>query len=169
MRIINEVILDTKDPAALLASDRQAILSRIKAMCGEQYTITHNQLNARIGKTILFILITKTLIGVSIEIPYDLQLLGQSNGCSLPSTIFFPLLYMVTISLNITTPSRQNTEAIASFADRILYDGAGAPVVYKPKRRVKSKSLRGAFTFVYAVGFIGSISLLVWAPAPAGL
>jgi len=163
MRIINEVILGTKGPAELLASDRETILSRIKAMCGEQYTITHNQLNARIGKTILFILITKTLIGISLEVPYDLAIFGVIEWTPLFINIFFPLLYMGTISMHINTPSRQNTEANASFADRILYEGAGVPVTYKPKRRVKSKSLRGTFTFVYVVGFIGSISLLVWA------
>jgi hypothetical protein len=69
---------------------------------------------------------------------------------------------MGTISSGIHTPSTHNTAEIANFADRILFAGAGAPVTYKPKRRVKSRSLNGVFTFVYTIGFIGSISLLVW-------
>jgi hypothetical protein len=69
---------------------------------------------------------------------------------------------MGTISVHISTPSKQNTEEIAGFAERILFEGSGAPVVYKPKRRVKSRSLNGIFSFVYAIGFIGSISLLVY-------
>jgi hypothetical protein len=162
MRIINEIIMDTNAPAELLASNRESVLARVKTMCAQQYEATHKQLNARIGKTILFILITKTLIGVSIEVPYDLAISKEIAWTPLLTNIFFPLLYMGTISAGIHTPSQQNTNEIAGFADRILYQGAGAPVVYKPKRRVKSRSLNGIFTFVYAVGFIGSISLLLW-------
>lgn len=162
IRIINEVIMDTTDPAEVLSVGRENTLGRIKSMCATQYALTNKQLNARIGKTILFILITKTLIGVSIEVPYDLAFEGMIMWIPLLINIFFPLLYLGTISASISTPSRQNTEEVAGFADRILYEGAGAPVVYKPKRRVKSKSLRGTFTFVYALGFVGSIALLIW-------
>jgi hypothetical protein len=163
MRIINELVMDTTEPSEVLSVSRENTLSRIKSMCTTQYNVTNKQLNARIGKTILFILITKTLIGVSIEVPYDLAVAGVIGWVPLLINIFFPLLYMGTISANIATPSRQNTQEVADFADRILYEGAGAPVVYKPKRRVKSKSLRGTFTFVYTLGFVGSIALMIWA------
>jgi hypothetical protein len=168
MRIINEVVMDTSAPAELLASERGSVVARIKTMCAQQYEATHNQLNARIAKTILFILITKTLIGVSIEIPYDLAVYHEISWTPLLINIFFPLLYMGTISAGIHTPSSQNTAEIANFADRILYNGAGAAVTYKPKRRVKSRALNGVFTFVYTIGFIGSISLLIWALTAVG-
>jgi hypothetical protein len=163
LRIINEVVMDTAAPVELLESGHDNLIGRIKVMCTTQYEVTHKQLGARIAKTIAFILITKTLIGISVEVPYDLTFFGTISWVPLIINIFFPLLYMLTISANISTPSRQNTEEIAGFADRILFEDAGAPVVYKPKRRVKSRSLNGIFTFVYAVGFIGSISLLIWA------
>ncbi len=163
MRIIRDFILDGDSATHLLVAGRDATLSRIKALAAAAYAATEKQLGVRIGRTILFILITKTLIGVSIEIPYDLSTAGVIGWTPLLINIFFPLIYLYTITLSIHTPGRQNTDVIASYADRILFDGAGPAVVYQPKRRVKSKSLNAAFNIVYAVGFIGSISLLVWA------
>jgi len=68
---------------------------------------------------------------------------------------------MATIGARIKMPSRQNTEVIATYIDRILYT-SDTPVVYKRRRRVKSSSLNLAFSVVYAIGFISSISLLIW-------
>ena len=90
------------------------------------------------------------------------SLLGAIAWTPLIINILFPLLYMTTIAARIATPSRQNTEVIAGYIDRILYDGAGTPVVYKVKRRLSSRSLNSMFSSVYAIGFIGSLALLVW-------
>lgn len=162
LRVLGELILNTSAPAELLTSGRDTVISRVKSTCTQLYDLTNKQLNSRIGKTILFILITKTLVGIAIEIPFDMAVYAHIAWTPLLINIFFPLLYMGTISAGISTPSRQNTEEVAGVADRILYEGAGAPVIYKPKRRVKSKSLRGIFTLVYTLGFMGSVALLVW-------
>jgi hypothetical protein len=163
MRILREYILGSKDAVQTLEAPRSETLSRVKTICAQQYVLVKDQLNARVAKTILFILITKTLIGISVEVPYDLAIYATISWLPLIVNIGFPLLYMATIGVRIQTPSRQNTEVVTNFVDRILYEDAGAPVVYKPKRRIKSKSLNGAFTFIYAIGFIGSIALVVLA------
>jgi hypothetical protein len=76
--------------------------------------------------------------------------------------IGFPLLYMATIGLRIQTPSRHNTDVVADYIDRILYAGTGAPVTYKLKRRIAKGSLSGVFSVVYAIGFVGTLALLVY-------
>ena len=161
IRILRELILEGGTPEKSL-DNRGETLSRIKDLCSREYENTRSTLNARIIKTILFIFVTKTLIGVSVEVPYDLFITGAIAWAPLIINILFPLLYMTTIAARIATPSRQNTEVIAGYIDRILYDGAGTPVVYKVKRRLSSRSLNSMFSSVYAIGFIGSLALLVW-------
>jgi hypothetical protein len=161
VRILRELLIENSSTDTLLENRAEAI-SRAKEVCASEYTRISKNLNARIIKTIFFIFITKTLIGISVEVPYDLILHGEIAWTPLVTNIILPVLYMLTISSRIHTPSRQNTEVVAGYIDRILYDHEGAPVTYKPKRRVSSASLNATFSAVYAIGFIGSLALLVW-------
>jgi hypothetical protein len=160
IRILRELVLEGISADSL--SRRAETISRVKDLCQREYESTRKSLNGRIIKSILFILITKTLIGVAVEIPWDILVYGAVSVTPLIINIVFPLLYMVLIATRIHTPSRQNTDVIAGYIDRILYEGAGDPVKYRTKRRVASRSLNSVFNFVYAVGFIGSLALLVW-------
>lgn len=161
MRILRELIIEDNSPAGVL-SDRGATLTRVKAICTQQYSLNRKKLHARIIKSILFILITKTILGVSVEIPYDLLGAGAIAWTPLLVNICFPLLYMATIGIRIHMPSRHNTDIVADYIDRILFVGAGTPVTYRLKRRIASRSLNGIFSVVYVIGFFGTFALLVW-------
>lgn len=161
MRILRELIVEVNGNIEIL-TQRPETLARTKEICGTEYARVRKSLNARIIKSILFVLVTKTLIGVSIEVPYDVFTTGSVAMEALLINIAFPPLYMIMISSRITTPGRQNTEVIADYVDRTLYDGGGAPIIYKPKRRMTNHSLMGVFTVVYAIGFVGSLALLLW-------
>jgi hypothetical protein len=160
IRILRELVIEGVNADSL--SKRPETIGRIKAICENEYEATAKGLNARIIKTILFILITKTLIGVAVEVPYDLFVKGAVAVVPLIINILFPPLYMALIASRITTPGKQNTEVIAGYIDRILYEGAGAPVAYKPKRRVASRSLVSVFNVVYVLGFFCSLGLIIW-------
>lgn len=161
MRIIRELVFDGFDASETLAN-RSATISKIKLLCAAEYERAHAQLNQRIIKTILFVLITKTVIGIGIEVPYDLAVYGHIGLQPLLINILFPPLYMALLSARITMPGSQNTEVVASFVDRILYEGAGAPIEYRPRKRRLSSSLGVLFNVVYALGFIGSIALMMF-------
>jgi hypothetical protein len=160
MRILREVILSS-DASAVLPN-RSKLLEVVRLTCGMQYQAVHDKLRSRVGKTILFVLITKTLVGVAIEVPYDLAVAGAVQWKALVANIAFPVLYLTGFSASITTPSKQNTELVTSYIDRILYDGAGAPVQYRPRRRVSKRSLNAIFNVIYALGFLLSLALLLW-------
>jgi hypothetical protein len=161
IRILREFIIEYPSAGQEL-TNRSEALSHLKEICTREYSRAKKSLNARTIRTIIFVLITKTLIGVAVEIPYDLLISETISWVPLLVNIAFPPLYMAFISSRIATPSRQNTEVIASYIDRILYEGAGTPVLYKPKRRIASSSLYQIFNIVYAIGFIGTMALFVW-------
>jgi hypothetical protein len=161
LRILRSLVYDGSSAANTL-QNRGATLSKVKLLCAAEYEQIHAQLSQRIIKTILFVLVTKTIVGLAIEVPYDLAVHGAIAWQPLLINILFPPLYMATISTRIRIPSSHNTEAVAALVDRILYEGAGAPVAYRPRRRRLSQGLRMAFNIVYALGFIGSLALMVF-------
>jgi hypothetical protein len=161
IRVLREVAVEGGVTAETLA-DRSAMIAKIKRVTQQQYKLVHERLNSQIGKAILFIFITKTLLGVAVEVPYDLSVHGVIAWLPLGLNILFPLIYMVLISARITTPGRHNTDLVASYVDRILYPEAGTAVQYRSRKRVTSRSLQAAFNVVYVIGFTLSFGLLIW-------
>ena len=72
-----------------LLANRGETLGRVKDICAAEYTHISNSLNGRIIKTIFFIFITKTLIGVAVEVPYDLFVSGAISWTPLVANIAF--------------------------------------------------------------------------------
>jgi hypothetical protein len=162
MRVLRELLTDTGVVPATM-TDRGATLARLKRLTELQYQLTHRHLRGQIAKALLFIFITKTLLGVGIEVPYDLAVHGAIDWLPLVLNIVFPVIYMIVIGARISTPGRQNTELVVDYADRILYQTARPTLEYRIRRRVSSSSLGVAFNVVYTVGFLISFGLVTWA------
>jgi hypothetical protein len=167
IRILRELMIEQPQVGQLM-KNRGETLGRAKDVTASEYIRISDNLNKRITRSILFVLVTKTLVGIAIEVPYDLYVHGEIIWPPLIANILFPVIYLATIASRISTPGRQNTEVIAGYIDRILYDHGGTPVSYKPRRRVKSYSLNVVFSTIYALGFIGSLALLVYILNVAG-
>jgi hypothetical protein len=163
MRLLRELIYDGSGPsAALTLANPTSTTAKIKLLCTAAYDRLQSQLNQRIIRTILFVLVTKTLIGISLEVPYDLAFGGQIHWPALLINILFPPLYMATLVARIRTPSSQNTEAIAAYVGRLLYDQGSAELQLRPRQRRITTQLRITFNLLYGAGFIGSIVALAF-------
>lgn len=162
MRILREVITSETHPAHAVNS-RSTLLAKVRAITDEQYEQVHRKLVKGVIRAIIFIFITKMVVGLAIEVPYDLVTLGHIAMLPLLVNLFFPALYMATAGWSIGKPSQQNTEAIIGQLDRILYQSDRPPVHYRVERRVTSTGLRNSFNVVYALTFFISFGLAVWA------
>lgn len=161
MRILREVLLSTNDPAKVIA-DRGTLMSRVNSEAERQYHLTRKRLNEGIVRSIIFLLITKVLIGLAIEIPYDIITEGAIAWVPLVINLLVPPLYMATIGLGIRTPGKRNTEMIQSYLTRILYRTDDDPLEYRLRKRVVSRSLNTAFNIVYTITFLVSFGVMVY-------
>lgn len=161
IRVLREVIAGDGQPAALMA-DRSALLTRARNLSRSLTAQVHKRLRGRIVKAILFILLTKVLIGLAAEVPYDISRYGAIAWQPLLINILLPLIYMALLGFTIGEPGPENTTVIASWIERILYPTDEGGVRYRLKSRVTSSGLRRAFSVVYAIGFVGSLSLVAW-------
>jgi hypothetical protein len=161
LRILREVIMATNEPETVLAKPGE-LSSRVASEAGKQYKLARQRLNDGIVRSVAFIFITKVLIGISIEVPYDLVSRGAVSWVPLIINLVFPPAYMATIGLGLRTPGRRNTEVIQSYVERIVYEGDDPPLRYRLRRRSTKRQLRGVFNFVYFVAFAISFSLLVY-------
>jgi hypothetical protein len=161
LRILREVLIDTQEPQKLLPQSSE-LLSRVVTECEVQYKQMRKRLNDGIIRSVLFIFITKMLIGLSIEVPYDLLTINTISWLPLLINLIFPPVYMATIGLGVRTPGKRNTEVIESYLSRILYRSDDPALRYRIKKRVSSPTLTTAFNLVYGVAFLISFSILVY-------
>jgi hypothetical protein len=161
LRILRDVLLSTGTPQTIVG-ERGELMARVSKECQLQYRLTRKRLNDGIIRSVLFIFITKMLIGLAVEVPYDLVIAGAISWVPLIINLMFPPVYMATIGLGVRTPGKRNTEVIESYLGRILYRTDDPPLRYRIKKRVSSPTLTTAFNTVYAIAFLFSFSVLVY-------
>lgn len=122
------------------------------------YEDIENRMNRGVVRSIIFLIITKAIIGVAIEVPYDIWVHGEIAWLPLGVNLALPPLYMLLLRLTLMMPGPVNTRALVSQADTLLY-GKDQPVYEAPKT---SSQYGGIFNFVYALLIVGIFGLASW-------
>lgn len=157
LRILKEMIKDT-DSVDMLLSDRQKFLAAFETRMQTVYEEVAKRLNRGIIKSVIFLLITKVIIGLAIEIPYDVIIHGYIMWLPLAINILFPPLYMASLKWSFKLPGSANKQATTHYIDRLFY-GTGdddKTVTLKPKRASTVMSVLYATMFVvsFSVGVV---------------
>src|SRR5690606_6432110 len=117
------------------------------------------KLRQSIIRSVAFIFVTKILVGIAIEIPYDLARTGTIEYLPLLLNILFPPLYMASLGLAIQKPNEHNMGVVKRNVLAILYDTQQKPLYRLEERRSRWAA---AFNVVYGVTFVVSIGLLLY-------
>ena len=160
LRIIREITAHSSASSALIQQPAK-LSSYVSVVADEQYHQTHNRLVKSIIRTLIFVFITKAIVGLLVEIPYDIWQHGAVLLTPLLVNMIFPPLYMATAIWAVKKPDQANTDAIRKQIERILYAGENAVHYSIPKRDI-SAALRFAFGLVYALAYAASFGLAVY-------
>lgn len=120
LRILKRLIEDRPDVPELL-NDRDTFLAVYTQQISKEYKDVKRRLNKGIIKSIIFLFITKVIIGVAIEVPYDILVHGSVVLLPLAINLLFPPLYMASLKLGLRPPSMANAEALSEYIDGMLY------------------------------------------------
>lgn len=161
MRILREVVVTQPHIDELLPQPK-SLLGRVRTTTTEQYALVRTRLNNGISRSVAFVAITKILIGLVIEIPYDLVRYGAILWPPLVLNVLFPPIYMLTLGLGIRPPSSKNGEMIERHVERILYETDQKPIRYRLRRRVSSPALNRTFNALYAGVVLVWVVVLAW-------
>ncbi len=115
--------------------DPQRLEERVRTFLADTY-MRHHQKIARSGtRAVLYILITKVLVGLAIELPYEIFVLGHVNFFSLAVNMaFFPLLLLFMVK-TVRLPDEKNTDALVSGLERFVTDAASRQVIIRTADR----------------------------------
>lgn len=120
-RVLKGLIEDTPDLVDIL-DNREQFLSAYEYQIGKEYRRTIQRLNSGLIKSIVFIFITKSIIGLGIEVPFDFAVYGVVALLPLTINLLFPPLYMASIRLGLVTPSDADARATRHYMETLLYE-----------------------------------------------
>lgn len=158
IRILKSMLDDGTDIASIL-QDRERFLDAYHHQVTKEYRQVGRRLNKGLIKSIIFIFITKVLIGLSIEIPYDLIIMGHVALLPLAINLLFPPLYMASLKLSMKVPSRMNAEALLAYIDKTLYSQE-LPV--RPALRTANQIISARAKVLYSLLFLVPFAVMVY-------
>lgn len=159
LRILRRM-MDARPDFSDLLSRRAAFLEAFEKQVNSEYERVGHRLNRAIVRSIIFLVITKFLIGLAVEVPYDYWAHGHIVWLPLVINLLFPPIYMLMLRATLTLPGFANTTAMVDRADAMLY--GDRPVL--GKMRITGRRYGPIFSAVYVL-----ISLIIFAAVIYGL
>jgi len=136
---------------------KNRFLSAYEEQINTEYKSINKRINRGIIKSVIFLIITKVLIGLAIEIPYDFAVAGGIIWESLLINLFSPPIYMVLLRATLSTPSEANTARLVSQADEMFYGATSRQI-----SRVSGSTFGAGYNFIYATIFLVVFTSVSW-------
>lgn len=157
LRIIRRMIEERSDFIEILPR-RGVFLEAYEQQVRREYSRVSTRINRAIVRSVIFLVVTKFIIGIAIEIPYDIWAHGEIIWSVLAINLFFPPVYMVLLRLTHTLPGYANTTAMVDRIDAMLY---GEKITLM-KKQLSAKHHGAVFSVVYTALSIAVIIGLIY-------
>jgi hypothetical protein len=151
-------MIDTHEDIAVLLDSPATFLGGYEAEVRTEYDQISRKIRLGVLKSIAFLIITKVVIGLVVEVPYDHLVYGETLWLPLAVNLVFPPLYMVLLSLMLTRPGPANTRALAGNIERLLYGEQQAGITV----RRGGSGFGVAFNVAYVVLFLLVFGGVAW-------
>lgn len=159
LRILRRMIDERANLPELIAN-RDNFLEEYEKQVTAEYERVGRRINRAIIRSVIFLIITKFLIGIAIEVPYDLWAHGEILWLPLAINLLFPPLYMFALRATHQLPGHANTVALSERIDGMLYGD---------ENTIKQSTIRGrSHSSVFSIIY-GFTSLIVFSAVTYGL
>lgn len=157
LRVLRHMMRDFPNVDALLR-DKERFLDAYEQEINSEYENIGQRLNRAIVRSVIFLVITKFIIGIAMEVPYDLWVYHEIHWPALIINLLFPPIYMVMLRATLTLPPYANTTALLARIEAMLY-GNGEQI---SSSRVSERRYGRAFSVVYALTALLIFAGVTW-------
>jgi hypothetical protein len=163
-RILLDVIED--DPTGVydcFKKDPKAFPRQIRKMCNTRYTLLTRKKWRAALRSIIYILITKSLFVIALEYPIVKYLSNDVNNMSIFINITFPAFLMLLLMLFTKIPGDDNSLKIIEGINEITFIEHEKKDAFKLKNPTKRRGfINGVFGVLYFITFLLSFGLVIW-------
>ncbi|MGB4762309.1 MAG: hypothetical protein WBP12_03030 [Candidatus Saccharimonas sp.] len=156
LRVLKRMI-DSRPDFLDLLSRREVFLEAYEQQVNKEYSTIMARVNRAIVRSVMFLVITKFIVGIAIEVPYDLWAYGMIHWQPLMINLLFPPLYMVALRLTLNAPGYANTTALVDHVDTMLY--GDRPQL---RKRAGNRQYSSIFSVLYALFGLTVFGGVMW-------
>jgi hypothetical protein len=158
INILFEVLSDwlskETDPMALLQNPEK-LAEAIEETTNQRYKKVKIKLRRTSLRSIIYLFITKMMLALIIELPYDYFVYGHLNYLPLGVNVIFHPMLLFVIALAVHIPAKANTMKIIEGVKDLVYSYEGKEIVY----RIRPVLTRGwfvnlVFRLLYLTAFV---------------
>lgn len=151
-------MIDTRDDVVELLDSPSAFLDGYEKQIGAEYGRISQRIRRGIVRSIAFLIITKVLIGLLVEVPYDRWVHGEILWLPLAINLLFPPLYMMFLGAILPMPGAANTRALSRSIEKLIYGEEEAKILLRRSNR----RYNTAFNIVYGLLFLAVFGAAAW-------
>lgn len=138
------------------------LYAKVQEECQKKYFLIGKKVRQGIIRSIIYILATKSILAILIELPYE-QLTGHTSLVPLLINLLFPPLLMFVVGLMIKIPNAENTlriyKKILNFQSPVSASDPRQTITLQTSKLGRGLSVK-IFTLFYLVFFIASFGLV---------
>lgn len=160
-RAVYDVVKEHKDDLSELIEDPEFVDREVAKALAERTKKFKSRLNRTVFRAIAFLFITKMLLALVIEVPYDLLVEKSAKFYPLAINIFFHPLFLALISLTVSIGEKQNKTDYQS-AVRALLVGVDDRLLNIRVKAPRRGFWSNIFGFIYALLFVVIYGAIAW-------
>lgn len=162
--ILKDVI--SEDPVAVydeFFDDQKAFSKRIKKACNQRYVSAKTKLWRAAWRSIIYILLTKSVFAALLEIPAATFFGTPVNAMALVINVSFPAALLFFAVAITRLPSEANTKRIVAGIEEIVFvERRKAEPINLRKPLGRHRFMNFMFGLLYSVTFFISFGVIVW-------
>jgi len=160
--LLRDLIAEDPEAGREILLDPEALERKLRQLYDERYRTNRIRLQRSAGRAVIFIFLTKMLLALLLEIPYELVKTTAINFVALAFNTFIPPLILIGAAIAIRMPGEEQNflQLVVDFEKIITSSGKEAVLdILKPKKK-RSVFQRAMIIFLYVVNFVITFSLL---------
>lgn len=162
-RVLRDVMTHKPHHFLELIEEPDALDREVGHALHERTAHFRTRLRRTVVRAIVFLFITKMLLALILEVPYDLLIAHDTPRYPLLINIFFPPFFLALLSLTVSIPEKRNADDYMA-AIRALLVGADHHILNIRIKRETRSAWSTVFNVVYAATFLfvfGMIGVLL--------
>ncbi len=163
--VLEEVLLRNSNELENLVKNEDRLNNEIITVCNEKYLSIRSKIKRAIIRSLIFLVLTKTIVALSIEGTFESIVYGEIMWGSITLNIIIPPIILAIAAIFIKTPGKDNTKKIISRIHNLLYDSdpyGAQPVSLSRISKKKKSFLYPLFSVLWVGAFFANFGLIVW-------
>lgn len=163
--LIMEDIFASQDNIKEVAEKDEELNALVIATCQRKYKTISEKVRRAIIRSVIFILLSKTVIAFGIEGTYERIFLGHVQWLTLSLNVIIPTLFMIAVGFAIRTPGEKNSRLILNRIQALLFNEepkVGRVIAFPVPDKKPRSMMEWTFGFLWVLAFLlsfGAISL----------